>query len=80
MEQTPMQELIKELKDKVAKTPVSKAIDRRVKGAYVDCIMIAMFLLEKEKQAILNAYDCGKEQPSNSQQCPIDYYDSTFKQ
>jgi hypothetical protein len=33
---------------------------------------------EMEKKQIINAYDCGKEQTSDSQLCPIDYYNETF--
>jgi hypothetical protein len=33
---------------------------------------------EMEKQQIIEAYDCGKEQPSSSQLCPIDYYNENF--
>jgi len=35
-------------------------------------------LLKKEKEQILFAYDAGKEQPSKSQLCPIDYYNQTY--
>ena len=38
----------------------------------------ASILLEKEKLQILSGYDCGKEQVSTSQLCPIDYYNQTF--
>ena len=40
----------------------------------------AKSLLPKERQDIINAYDAGKEQPSNSQLCPADYFIQTFKQ
>jgi len=30
------------------------------------------------KEEIIAAYDCGKEQPTTSQLCPIDYYEQTF--
>jgi hypothetical protein len=33
---------------------------------------------EMEKQQIMDAYDCGKEQPSSSQLSPIEYYNETF--
>lgn len=36
--------------------------------------------LQKEKDQICQAYDMGKEQPSNSQLCPIDYFTQTYNQ
>jgi hypothetical protein len=33
---------------------------------------------EMHKQEIIDAYDCGKEQPSSSQLSPIEYYNKTF--
>lgn len=33
---------------------------------------------EMEKQEIIDAYDCGKEQPLSSQLSPIEYYNETF--
>ena len=33
---------------------------------------------EMEKERIINAYDCGKEQASSSQLSPIEYYNETF--
>jgi hypothetical protein len=33
---------------------------------------------EMEKQQIIDAYDCGKEQASSSQLSPIEYYKETF--
>jgi hypothetical protein len=35
--------------------------------------------IEVEKQQILSAYDIGKEQPSNSQQSPIEYFNQTYQ-
>jgi len=40
----------------------------------------AKSLLPKEKAQTVGAYDAGKEQPSNSQLCPIDYYNNKYNQ
>lgn len=40
---------------------------------------IKTYFIDKEKQQIIDAYDCGKDQPLNSQVSPINYYNETFK-
>jgi len=71
---TAMQELIKYLDE--------RACNESSNGIQATLMYIrkeAVELLEKEKQQILFAYDAGKEQPSKSQLCPIDYYNQTYK-
>ena len=56
---TALTELIEELKYISAQYATSNALDRRIKGAYVNALQKAKDLFEKEKQQIKDAYEQG---------------------
>jgi hypothetical protein len=45
---------------------------------FIEILGLIRQVKEMEKQQIINAYDCGKEQPLSSQLSPIEYYNETF--
>lgn len=84
MSKTAMAEMIERLQDIHRKYPVNNALNRSVKGAYVDCVIIAKSLIEKEKQQIIEARQDGLNHEFNFKTygTPIkdgeDYYNQTY--
>ncbi len=88
---TVVEELIEKLQEIHRQYPVNNALNRSVKGAYVDCVILAKELLTKEKQQIADAYNQGYRDGENAEESTkalIDvsqwadaenYYNKTFK-
>jgi len=53
--QTPLTKAIEKIKLKSKDTPTNNALNRRTKGAYVDCIVYLQSLLPYEQECIENA-------------------------
>jgi hypothetical protein len=58
---TALNQLIEKLTDIHIRIGFETKIDRHVKGAYVDAVMIAKQLLEVEKEQIQDAYIAGED-------------------
>ena len=78
---TPIQELIEQLKeerDGFLKLPPHSNIQERTENCFGSCIEIAERMLEKEKEAIMNAYDIGWSDGNRGQDLNDLYYFETF--
>jgi hypothetical protein len=78
---TPIQELIEQLKeerDGFLKLPPHSNIQERTENCFGSCIEIAERMLEKEKAAIMNAYDIGWSDGKIDQDLNDLYYNETF--
>jgi len=70
-----MQELIKKLEQKRDLWKVDGNItERRMRGVYVDAIVLAKERMQQEKEQIIDAYTAGEIRPYNGNK----YYYSTF--
>jgi hypothetical protein len=68
-----MEAFVKELDEKYDGDPLVK------RGVLIAINEAKLTRDLEEKFQITAAYDAGKEQPSNSQLCPIDYYNRTYQ-
>lgn len=59
MKQTAVDFLIMQIELKADSIPCNTQLNRSVKGAYVDCLVMLKQTKEMEKQQIINAYDLG---------------------
>jgi len=60
MKQTAVDWLVEQIKSKADNLPTNTKENRRAKGIYVDCLMMARQAKEMEKEQIIDAYDEGK--------------------
>jgi len=56
MAKTAIQYLIEKLKEKHKAIPINTEHNRRIKGAYVDCLLMVKELLEDEKQMVIDTW------------------------
>ena len=61
MEKTAVDFLIMQIELKADSIPCNTQLNRSVKGAYVDCLVMLKQTKEMEKQQIIDAYDQGSE-------------------
>lgn len=83
--QTPLEPLIEQLEEKTKDIGTSTMVHRRVKGVYVDAIIMAKSLLPYERECIEEAFDASKEVYSLDSLLPVyptasDYYNSNYSQ
>jgi hypothetical protein len=72
-----MMQLIEEIKLKVDSIPTNTKENRRVKGSYVGCLILAQAKLPIEQQAFEDAFDTDRE--SYTELTGRDYYNQTYK-
>lgn len=78
---TAMQELIGKLQAKVHACSDKTAMDRRAKGVYVDCIMMAKDMFSAEKQQLEAFHMAGQRNAGidPSYHAALAHYTETFK-
>jgi hypothetical protein len=79
MKQTAVDWLVEQIKSKADNLPTNTKENRRAKGIYVDCLMMARQAKEMEKQQIIDAYIEASENPALILEDAEDYYQDTFK-
>jgi hypothetical protein len=85
MKQTAVDFLIMQIELKADSIPCNTQLNRSVKGAYVDCLVMLKQTIEMEKQQIIDAWENGYEHGAcvnedKPKYHGIQYYTETFKQ
>jgi hypothetical protein len=83
MKQTALDILFHQIKLKADSIPTNTAENRKVKGAYVDCLTLIREAKEMEKEQIIDANIAGMEfipvDPNKHQEDAEQYYNEIFK-
>jgi hypothetical protein len=74
MKQTAVDFLIMQIELKADSIPCNTQLNRSVKGAYVDCLVMLKQTKEMEKQQIIDAYQTSHISMMTAEQ----YYNETF--
>ncbi len=84
MKQTAVDFLIMQIELKADSIPCNTQLNRSVKGAYVDCLVMLKQTKEMEKQQIIDSFDDGFRDNSDYENPKYrnakQYYNETFKQ
>lgn len=80
MEQTAVEFLIEQIKSKADNLPTNTKENRRAKGIYVDCLIMARQAKEIEKEQIIDAYIEASENPALILDDAEQYYNQKYKQ
>jgi len=82
MKQTAVDFLIMQIELKADSIFCNTQLNRSVKGAYVDCLVMLKQAKEMEKQQIIDAYQTAMETDIYNEPLKVgkQYYNETFKQ